>query len=396
MTREMNILCATDKNFIIPTYVTMWSVIKNHKDIKISFYLFVANDVTLDDKNKLETFIQQNNCSITFIDVDPNMYKDFVLSEKFPKAVYYRLLAHEYLPRNLDRVLYLDVDIIVDKCIYDDFYSLDFNDKYMIVTSHNPNPEYYNMLTSKIVNLEAAAKGEFFNSGVILLNLKKFREKISLNDYIRAYKDCERRGFTIFYDQGLLNYMFFDKCLYLSSMDYNFRFSIPEQYKSKLDKNKKYKKSIIHYTGMCQPYKPWDLMLDNEDIEKFGEVPFENKYFYVSKSLNELLKIWWKYAKDTPVYDEIYNQMKLKQKWFKRNLLDFMLEHNRIVESTKKTKEIVKTVTVMKNQEGVVIDKNFHYKAYKIGCILCAPFIAIKNLIRKKKEKNKGKNAQKK
>ena len=35
--KTMNILCATDRNFLYPAYVTIQSVIENHKNIDINF-----------------------------------------------------------------------------------------------------------------------------------------------------------------------------------------------------------------------------------------------------------------------------------------------------------------------------------------------------------------------
>lgn len=384
MKKVMNILCASDRNFLYPTYVFMQSVMQNHKGIEVNFYLLAGEDISSDDKIKLKKFINENSCKIEFLEIDSNMFNNFVLHEKFPRSAYYRLMAHEYLPRDMERILYMDVDIIVDKNIYEDFYLQDFEGKYLITTSHNPNPNYCNMLTSEIINLESAARGEYFNSGVLLMNLDLFRKNITLDDYNRAYKSCEDANMEIFYDQGLLNYMFADKSKYFSSMDYNYRFSIPIQNKKRLEKNREYKKAVIHYTGMCQPYKPWDLMLEDADIEKFGEVSFSNKYFYVSKELNELLKKWWYYAEQTPIYDDVYSQMKLKQKWFRRQLMDFMLMHNKMIKSIETKNPEIITKILYKDKSSM--PQNFHWKAYKIGCFICAPFLAIKKLFKKKKK----------
>lgn len=380
---EMNILCSTDRNFLYPTYVTMCSVMETHPSNVINFYLFVGQDVTADEKIKLKDYIQSCGNQITYIEVDPELYATYVVCEKFPIAAYYRLMAHELLPKTVKRVLYLDVDIIVNKNIYDDLYSIDFGDKYLVATSHNPDPSYFNMLDSTLVNLESAAKGEFFNSGVLLMNLEKFREeRIGLNDYDRAYASCEENGIKVFYDQGLLNYMFYDKTLYLSSMDYNFRYSIPIDYKRRLEQNREYKKAIIHYTGMCQPYKPWDIRLTEDEILMYGKVPFSNEYFFINQELNQLFEIWWGYAKKTPVYDEIERDCAIKTKWFRRNLLDFTLKHNELVKNLseikkQKTKEITKTVAKS------VYPKGFHPKAYKLGCLLCAPYWKLKKVFKK-------------
>ena len=381
MEKIMNILCASDRNFLYPTYVFMGSVMENHEGIKVHFYLLAAEDVTDEDKSALTAYITSKGHAIEYLNVDSSQFDGYVVHEKFPRSAYYRLMAHKYLPEDMDRILYLDVDIVVDKNIYDDFYSLDFEGNYLIATSHNPNPDYCNMLTSAIVNLESAAKGEYFNSGVLLMNLCKFRENITLDDYNRAYAACEEAEMEIFYDQGLLNYMFYDKTKYESSMDFNFRFSIPIQHQKRLDPDREYKKSILHYTGMCQPYKPWDLMLEEEDIEKFGTVPFSSNYFYVSEELNELLKRWWYYAEKTPIYENVLAEMKIKQKWFRRNLLDFTLHHNGIVDALSQNNKNVLTKTIYRDK-GIYPD-HFHWKAYRIGCIILAPYFFFKKLLKK-------------
>lgn len=384
--KAMNILCATDRNFLYPTYVTIQSVIANHKNIKIHFYLLAADDVTNDDKKALKKFVEESKNTIDYLSVDDSEYENYVVSERFNKVAYFRLMAHKYLPDTMDRILYLDVDLIVDKNIYDDFYNCDFNGKYLIATSHNPDPSYSNMLDSTIVNLEAAARGEYFNSGVLLMNLELFRKNITMKKYNEAYDSCTKNGIKVFYDQGLLNYMFFDKTLYFSSMDYNFRYSIPIDYKYRLDPDREYKRAIIHYTGMKQPYKPWDLMLDEEDTNKFGTVPFKDNFFYVSSELNELMEKWWYYAKQTPIYDEVYKEMALKRKWFKRNLLEFALKHNQMLLNYNNQKQNT-TKIEYKNRTIEKIPNDFHYKTYKAVCVLLSPLYGIKRLFKKKKNK---------
>lgn len=389
----MNILCATDRNFLNPTYVTVNSIIANHKRTKINFFILLNQDVTQEDKDKLYDFIDSKGHNCVFYDVKDDAFKDYVVCERFPKSAYYRLLAHTFLPENVHRILYLDVDIVVDKNIYDDFYSLDFGDKYLVVTSHNPDPNFFNELDDTLVNFESAARGEFFNSGVLLMNIDKFREEnISLYDYDQAYQYCVSHDIKVFYDQGLLNFMFFDKSIYLSSMDYNFRYSIPRDYKNRLDPNREYKKAIIHYTGMKQPYKPWDLRLTEEDIEPFGGVPYSQDYFFLAKDLNELCEIWWKYAETVPVYDQIQHDAAVKTKWFRRNILEFAIKHNRLVKDSENQKKTIKDLSnkapkqVVK--ETIVRDYpvGFKRRLYKIAVIVSKPLFVLRDGLRKLKK----------
>ena len=382
MERAMNILCATDRNFLYPAYVTIQSVIVNHVGIKINFFLLAAEDVTDDERAKLKDFVEQSGNTIEYLTVDDREYENYIVSERFNKVAYFRLMAHKYLPKTMDRILYLDVDIVVDKNIYDEFYSHDFQGKYLIATSHNPNPDYSNILDYSIVNLEAAARGEYFNSGVLLMNLELFRKNITIDKYNQAYNTCVKQGIPVFYDQGLLNYMFFDKTLYFSSMDYNFRYSIPIDYKNRLDNNRVYKKAIIHFTGMKQPYKPWDLMFDENDIKQFGSVPFKDNFFYVSAELNDLMKKWWEYAEQTPIYAQVYNEMMIKRKWFKRNLRDFALKHNKLLNDMQNNKGNGERL-ILKEKTVEKFPDDFHYKTYNIVCKILKPFYGLRKLIKK-------------
>ena len=170
-------------------------------------------------------------------------------------------------------------------------------------------------------------------------------------------------------------------------MDYNFRYSIPKDYKKRLIEGYDYKKSIIHFTGMKQPYKPWDLLFEDDDIKAFKNVPYEDGYFYVSKELNELMKKWWFYAEQTPIYENVYNEMCLKRKWFKRNLMDFFMKHNEMFQIYKSTSP--KIVKDLKTNTTIITKypDNFHYRAYKIICILFAPYFKFKQWLTKKKKR---------
>ena len=45
-------------------------------------------------------------------------FEDAPSADRYPETIYYRLLAHEYLPKDLDKILYLNTDIL---CLNDIF-----------------------------------------------------------------------------------------------------------------------------------------------------------------------------------------------------------------------------------------------------------------------------------
>ena len=50
------------------------------------------------------------------LEVPDGLFTDAPVVRYYSRAMYYRLLAAELLPRELDRVLYLDPDILVIRC----------------------------------------------------------------------------------------------------------------------------------------------------------------------------------------------------------------------------------------------------------------------------------------
>lgn len=45
--------------------------------------------------------------------VGEEAFEDAPTTDRYPETIYYRLLAHEYLPKELDKILYVDADICV-------------------------------------------------------------------------------------------------------------------------------------------------------------------------------------------------------------------------------------------------------------------------------------------
>ena len=387
--KTMNILCGTDKNFLNPAYVTIASFIENHPDVQLHFFVIAGADVTKEDKAAMTSYVKSKGHKVTFYTPDPESFKDYVTIEKFPISAYYRLLAHKFLPKNIDRVLYVDVDLIATQNVHEGFYDIDFGDKYLVVTSHNPDETFFNRLDATLVDIESAARGEYFNSGVILFNLKKFREEnIELSDYNDAYGYCVAHNIPVFYDQGLLNFMFADRSIYFSSMDYNFRFSIPRDYPKRLDPSREYKKAIVHYTGMKQPYKPWDLRLTAEEVASFGNIPYSADYFYLSPELHELCEIWWSYAEKTPVFDQLTHDVEVKTKWFRRNLADFVRRHNGMADKLRTPAPVQKKVETKVVKERVEVERypeGFKHRTYKVALAVTKPLFAIRGLFKKKK-----------
>lgn len=174
----MNILACASDSYAMQCGVLFLSICQNNQETPIRF--FVLTDYVFQDINKvhLEDIIHRYNTdnSLHFITVDDVFVSDFqdVTSKFYPKQVMYRLLAADLLPNDIDRVLYLDCDIIVRHGLRD-LWETDLSHSSVACV-----PDALSGLVGIFNRLGYPQKYGYFNSGVLLINLQYWREhKIS-------------------------------------------------------------------------------------------------------------------------------------------------------------------------------------------------------------------------
>lgn len=264
----MNIVCCTDHNYVMPTGVMICSVCLNHQDSEVCFHVICSEDVTDEDKRDITEIVYQYNHHICFYNVDVEIPNSFTIKKMGqPKhitiAAYYRLLLVEILPSNLDKILYLDSDVIVRHSLQK-MYDTDI-DNYgvaAVTDCFEGKIEYYNRLRySPILG--------YFNSGVLLINLNYWRLNNILQEGIDfASKYPER---IVYHDQDILNYIFRNnkKVLHLTfnlqDVHLHKEIMISWEYETELSEaiNDPF---IIHYTGT---YKPWRKKCTNPYKDEF-------------------------------------------------------------------------------------------------------------------------------
>ncbi len=252
----INILCATDKNFVPYCRVMLTSLFENNKDEHISVYLLVDDTVLEKDRSKYLELAKQYVQTIHIISVDSSTFEKYpVYNSQWTNSIYYRLLAAELLPKSINKIIYLDADIIVTRSIRE-MWEIDV-EKYALGAVHDiwaPNQQVYNRLGLK-------NDKQYFNSGSMILNLKYWRE----NELSRKYMQYIQENFEKlwFNDQDTLNGVLFNKKLMLP-VTYNFQVlflknSIFNEMTDEQKKNILETKNplIMHYSAST---KPWMIM----------------------------------------------------------------------------------------------------------------------------------------
>ena len=296
----VNILLSTDDNYVMPTGVLMTSICQNTKS-KITFYIMTNADFKDESKAALKRNIVMYNQQIVFIPVESSVTKDFPFGRPDqPKhvsiATYYRLLITKLLPEDIDKIIYLDGDMIV----------MDDIEKYF-----NEDIEGYAVGAVIDQDMEENVRNErlgypkeegYFNAGSLLINLKYWREHHVYEEFIRVMH--EKADIIIFHDQDVLNYTFHNQKRWISPR-YNIQtnFLVAKkisQYSEDVISAIK-NPLVIHFC--MRGSKPWMIRCDN---------PFTKIWLYYKH-----LSIW----SNEPLLDNISGS-------FKNIIRMFLIKHS--------------------------------------------------------------------
>lgn len=237
-----------NQNYLTPFYVLLTSIFINNPHESIDFHVILTG-TTKQQNDEITKFIEAHDSKIFFYTIEIDYVKSFAPhSERYGLATFYRLLLPQLLPVELKKIIYLDVDIIVVGSIRE-LYEVQLNDVPLAAVSEpmdEPRPD-----------LGLQAVGEYFNAGVLLINLPAWRAQKVTEKAIEFLKDFPE--IAIFLDQDALNAVLVKKWVALDDkFNYTWR-AIPYVSQSALDGIVADKK-IIHYNTSL---KPWHRLSGN-------------------------------------------------------------------------------------------------------------------------------------
>lgn len=247
--RTIDIVMAADDGYVQNSAATLASVFLNC-DASSRFRIHILDGgISQEKKDRLAKLKKIRPFELSFYDMNKFDWSVFPNNRDYiTLATFYRLAIPEVLPTDIDKALYLDGDMIVEQDLKE-LWDTDLKDN--LVAAVEDEESYTH---SKRLNLP----GNYFNAGVLLLNLRSLRKGNLLNDSVTYLEKNRRR---IFYqDQDILNALLSDKCIFVS-LKWNVNTgmycgSSCKHYYSNADALQARKKpGIIHYTKKIG--KPW-------------------------------------------------------------------------------------------------------------------------------------------
>ena len=264
-TTSYNILCATDDNYAPYCGIMLTSLFENNKELNFCIYILVEQ-LSNKSKNEFATLARIYNQRIEIITVDSDKLKDCPMHDDdyVSLVTYYRLLAPQLLPQEIDKLLYLDSDMIIDRSI-ESLYNTDI-ENYAIAAALDE--DYMN--EEKYKRLEYAFEKKYFNAGVLLINLKYWRDNKVMQRCFEYIKGNANK--LIFHDQDTLNFVLKDEKKEIHIKN-NFQTGFIHKKRNVEpglinDINESVVAPVvIHYTGLN---KPW----------KYGVHPYKNHFLH--------------------------------------------------------------------------------------------------------------------
>ncbi len=201
---------AADENYM-PYLAVALTALKEYKTDAYEYRIHVLYSGDLNGASKKVKAMEEENFRIYFEDIGEKISRisDCMhCRDYYTSAIYYRLLIPELFPQ-YDKVLYMDCDTVALTDIAQ-LYCIDIGDNYIgaVADEAVAGVPQFRAYVKQALGIEAE---HYFNSGVIVMNLVKFRE---IGFYEKFSAVLRSYNFTIAPDQDVLNLICKDKVYY--------------------------------------------------------------------------------------------------------------------------------------------------------------------------------------
>ena len=258
----MIIVLATDDNFVQHCSVVINSTLSNNEDVE--FYI-LTEGLSEENEHYLINLAEKKGGKLTIKKVPSSIVQRFPMpalaSGHISIATYYRLFVSSLLPETIDRIIYMDCDIVVRGSLKE-LWETPLENFALGAVYQDLEWSDYNMSWER---LWIPREEGYFNAGVLLMNLRYLRETHFEENAIDFINKNYKR--IISHDQDVLNALLFKKTkpispkwnylsLFLSKQLKNKHF--PEKFSQKYSElnSGSFSPTVVHFVSTPKPWKP--------------------------------------------------------------------------------------------------------------------------------------------
>lgn len=253
MKEPIVLLTTLNENYLPQLKVLLTSILINNPDETFQLYL-IHRSIPTELLSELSIRCREMGCELMPVTVDEELFRSAPTTRRYPQEMYYRLLAPQLLPDTLERIIYLDPDTLVINPLRP-LWEMDLEGNLFAAAAHTGPTE----LANDVNRIRLGMEHKYYNSGVLLIDLKAGRERIVSQEIFRYAEEHPKE--LILPDQDILNILYGSQILELS--DYlwnydarNFRSYVMRSSGAATVDWVMENTVILHFCGKAKPWKP--------------------------------------------------------------------------------------------------------------------------------------------
>ena len=281
----INILYCFDENYNFQAFSSIISLL-DHITEKLN--IFIIHKTESDEKFFPKKILHHENLNKI------NIFKFDKKVSKFPnlfdahisEATYYRLFCADYLPNNIETILYIDADII---CVENPINLLKADIKNLVKENNTISVMTETLRSPNSLELFERldmTSAKYFNAGVMNINLQNWKKmNINFNDKLKEYDDKLN-----YWDQDLLNHVFDGNYQELDPrLNKVIDFAFYEFVKNHVEIEKVINNScLIHFAGSHKPWSVNGIMSNLSEIYQLEFRKISTNNFHITHKIRSM------------------------------------------------------------------------------------------------------------
>lgn len=273
MTSSIHIALAFDDNFWAPAYTVMRSICLSTKRRRDLVFHLLHMPLTQDHHRDLEGITREFDAQLRWYPLEQSELFNFFVADlpdsvRWPKVVYARLLLDELLPTDIERIIYLDCDVLVRQQI-ETLYEMDLGGHPLGAVQDAPTPFIMGRRDMRQNAGIFDTADPYFNSGMLVIDLPGWRDlNVKAEVAVLAGKGWIEK---LYYDQDVLNVIFRDRWQALP-----WRWNTIDAHLA----HEALQPAIVHYTRDAKPWGLFAGMLRSSAYSRWYRHVMTNELFY--------------------------------------------------------------------------------------------------------------------
>lgn len=196
------IVFSADNRYAMPLAVAMLSMSMSLRKYAKVQVIVIDGGISRRNKTRIRASVPVDKVHIQWVTIPKGLLINAPVFGHVSRSAYYRLALAELLPAEVDKTIYLDVDIVVLGDI-GELWDTDMGDCVLLAAQEANSKISDPAGLSMYKELNLNGDTPYFNSGVLVINLKMWRERnytAKAENFLRTYQKQIQ-----YWDQDVLN-----------------------------------------------------------------------------------------------------------------------------------------------------------------------------------------------